>query len=101
MSTKTGIEWADVHSRCYRQGGADFSAQLGEGHTVVCTATNGGCHRCWRCGQASHGLWPYCLCHPCVDVVSPEEIAWLNDRTREPDKTSWEMMPLGRPQGIA
>jgi hypothetical protein len=54
---------------------------------------------CWRCGKPAGGYWPYLLCGPCVDVVSEEDVAWLNDRTNQPDKRSWELVPLGRPQG--
>jgi hypothetical protein len=36
---------------------------------------------------------------PCVDVASVEEIAWMDDPSRQPDKATWEMVPLGRPCG--
>ena len=33
---------------------------------------------CWRCGCPEARLWlPHSLCEPCLDVVSPEEIAGL------------------------
>jgi hypothetical protein len=51
--------------------------------------------RCWRCGE----IGPYWLCDPCCDVVSPEDIAWVQDPDREPGKTPWEMTPMGKPQG--
>lgn len=58
--------------------------------------------RCWRCGGDQARVWhPYALCEPCVDVVSPKEIAWMEDPTREPGKATWEMTPLGRPGGVA
>lgn len=58
------------------------------------------CWRCWRCGSLTHGLYPYFLCEPCMDVVSPEEIAWMNDPTNQPRLSTWEMEPLGKEQGI-
>lgn len=57
------------------------------------------CWRCWRCGQSSHGFWPHYLCAPCVDVVSPEEIAWVTDLNNQPGLATWDMAPLGKEQG--
>ena len=54
---------------------------------------------CWRCGEGTDGFWPYFLCEPCVDVVSGEDLAWLNDPENQPDAPSWRMTPLGKPQG--
>lgn len=72
---------------------------MADHHPIRCDAETGWCRRCWRCGEPSHGLWPYYLCDPCTEWVSPEEIKWMDDATREPGKTSWEMTPMGRPQG--
>lgn len=56
--------------------------------------------RCWRCGAMEARMaHPYSLCWPCVDVVSPEEIAWLDDPAREPGMTTWQMVPMGKAQG--
>ena len=57
--------------------------------------------RCWRCGcnGANYPYIPHALCLPCVEIVSLEEIAWVEDSTREPGKASWEMTPMGKACG--
>lgn len=45
------------------------------------------------------GGYPYALCEPCVDVVSVEDLVWLLEPDREPDKLSWEMTPMDKPCG--
>jgi hypothetical protein len=56
-------------------------------------------YRCWRCGTLADAHYPYWLCGPCVDVVSDEEIEWVNDEENQPGVPSWEMTPLGKEQG--
>lgn len=55
--------------------------------------------RCWRCGEIAQWIGPYYLCMPCVEVVSDEDIAWVEDPTNQPGKTTYDMAPLGKPQG--
>ena len=58
-------------------------------------------YSCWRCGCTIAGniVHPYWLCLPCVDVVSDQDIAWVNDEANQPGCYSWEMTPLGKPCG--
>ena len=57
------------------------------------------CWRCWRCGEPTHGFFPHFLCEPCLDVVTPSDLAWVNDPANQPGRLTWDMEPLGRDQG--
>jgi hypothetical protein len=88
---------ADVARRCYVCG-ADVSQGVQSWASGICNA----CIQlmpCWRCGEPTNGYWPYLLCRPCINVVSEEEIAWVNDPTNQPGTPTWLMRPLGKEQG--
>ena len=58
-------------------------------------------YSCWRCGGMipANIVHPYYVCAPCINVVTPEEIEWVNDPENQPGLYTWEMVPLGRACG--